>query len=196
MRKLFFTLLGGLLILGMSYAQETEYFKEAKKTKRELRKEKRAEKRKVRSEKQSVGVEMLKSRDFVLLAKTINGPSGFTVPVRETTNFVKVDSSKVTVQYGEPGKSGGENGLGGVTFQGIIKGFEVNEPDEGENKTTNFVIYFTSPLSANVMSVHIHIWGDKAQARFFNGDRNVTFDGKYAKASETKLWESGVRKTN
>lgn len=196
MRKVILTTLGIGFMLGFSLAQEVEYFEEAKKTKRELRKERRAEKNEARAKKQAVGVEMLKSRDFVLLAKTINGPSGFTVPVRETANFVKVDSSRITVQYGEPGKSGGANGLGGLTFEGTIKNFSINEPEEGQNKTTNFVIFFSSPLSPNLMSVYINIWGDKAQARFFNGDRNVTFDGKYAKASESRLWEASVKKSN
>lgn len=190
----FYLVIFFLLISYTASAWQVEYFKEKEKTKKELRKEKRASKRKARAEKQAVGIELLESRDFVLMASTINGPDGFTVPVRETTNFVRIDSSRVTVQYGVSGKSAGANGLGGFTFEGRIQSFGVN--DAGENKTYNAVIYFTTPQNPHIMSVHIYIWGDKAQARFFNGDRNVTFDGKYAKGSEAKLWEASVKNAN
>lgn len=191
MRKIFIAILGVSLLIGASLAQETTYFEKTKKTKKEVRKERKAEKSKSRAEKQTIGKELLESKDFVLLANTINGVNGFTLPVRPTMNFVKVDSSRVTVQYGEPTKAGGANGMGGFTFQGRIMNFMVS--DAGDDKSYNVVINFTSPQVAYVMSVNIFIWGDKAQARFFNGNRNVTFDGKYAKGSETKLWEASVK---
>ena len=182
------------IIFNFSLAQETKYFEKKEKTKKELRKEKKNQKVKVRAEKQAVGKELIELRDFVLLASTISGVNGATLPVRETMNFVLIDSGRVTVQYGEPGKSGGANGMGGFTFEGRIRDFRVSNPDE--KKGYNAIINFTSPQNAGMMSVSIFIWGDKAQARFFNGDRNVTFDGKYAKASETKLWESSMRNVN
>ncbi|WP_069835626.1 DUF4251 domain-containing protein [Roseivirga misakiensis] len=190
MRKTVLAIFGLALVLNFSLAQEATYFEEKEKTKKELRKEKKEEKAKLREEKQAVGVKLIESRDFVLMAKTINGVNGATVPVRETMNFVRIDKGTVTVQYGEPGRSGGANGLGGVTFKGRIQNFRVS--DKGGRKGYNAILNFTSPLNANIMSVSIFIWGDKAQARFFNGERNVTFDGKYAKASETKLWESSL----
>lgn len=194
MRRILITIIGILLIIGTSLAQEATYFEAVKKTKKELRKEKRAEKNKSRGEKQAVGKELLETRDFVLLANTINGVDGFTLPVRPSMNFVRVDGGRVTVQYGKPLRSGGANGMGGFTFQGRIQNFAVS--DAGEEKSYNVVINFTSPQVAYVMSVNIFIWGDKAQARFFNGSRNVTFDGKYAKGSDTKLWEASVKNGN
>ena len=194
MRKTLITIFGTLLILGTSVAQEATYFEKPRKTKKELRKEKKAERNRSIAEKQAVGKELLESRDFVLLASTINGADGFTLPVRPTMNFVRVDSSRVTVQYGEPLRSGGSNGMGGFTFQGRIQNIMVS--DKGEGKSYNVVVNFTSPQNAGVMSVNIFVWGDKAQARFFNGNRNVTFDGKYAKGSETKVWEAGIKNRN
>lgn len=194
MRKIFIAIFGTILIIGVSFAQEATYFEEVKKTKKELRKEKKAARNKSIAEKQAFGKALLETRDFVLLANTINGTDGATLPVRPTMNFVRVDSSRVTVQYGKPLRSGGANGMGGFTFQGRIQNFMVS--DAGENKSYNVVINFTSPQVAYAMSVHIFIWGDKAQARFFNGSRNVTFDGKYAKGSETKLWEASVKNMN
>ncbi|MFY0594353.1 DUF4251 domain-containing protein [Roseivirga sp.] len=191
MRKTLLTLLGFILVLNFSIAQEATYFEEKEKSKKEIRKEKKKEKDRIRSEKQAVGIALIESRDFVLMASTISGVSGATLPVRETMNFVRIKKGRVTVQYGLPGKSGGANGLGGVTFEGRIQNFRIS--DKGDKKGYNAILNFTSPQNANIMSVSIFIWGDKAQARFFNGDRNVTFDGKYAKASETKLWESGLK---
>ena len=102
------------------------------------------------------------NKDFVLEADNVTFRNGNTVLVNSTTNFISVKGNKAVVQISPSNYASGPNGVGGVTVQGAISGYEIRTDKKGR-------IY----LSMNVNGI-----GISAQIELF-----ITPGSNYAQAT-------------
>ena len=79
----------------------------------------------------------LRNQDFVLEAQTVQFRNGNTVFVNSTTNFISVKGSRAVVQISPSDFASGPNGVGGVTVEGTISGWQTSVGPKG-NVTTSF----------------------------------------------------------
>ena len=114
MRKLIFSLLGLLMVLGIS-AQTVD---SNKKLSRAERKEIKAQERADNKERILAAI---KDHQFVIEAYTLEDRYGRFLQVSPVTNFILVDSLEATIQIALPNRIGGPNGLGGITDEGRIR---------------------------------------------------------------------------
>lgn len=194
-RKISYIVLS-LIIASVSIsAQELTADKNSRKERRIAKVE---ERRKSRENKKFRGAQALADKDFVLKAKEIVVTSRNTaasdqnrVLVASKFNFFKVEGEEVTIQFGAAERVARANGGGARVYKGKVETLTIK--DKGEGKSFSAVIDFTSTYSNNVLSVHLVIWGNKAQARFYDGQTEVLLEGEHARLSETKLWNSAAR---
>ncbi len=117
MKKLIASLLGLLIVVGLS----AQYSTDNRKLTRAERKEIKAQERAERKEKI---IEAIKDGRFVIEAYILEDRYGRFFQVSPVTNFVLVDSTEATIQFALPGRIGGWNGLGGITDQGRVRNIE------------------------------------------------------------------------
>jgi hypothetical protein len=80
---------------------------------------------------------LLNSRSFVLKADYLRNRNGVLVPVVSNLNFIKVDRTEGVLQTGS--NSGiGYNGVGGVTAEGSIGGWELTSDSKKLTYTLRF----------------------------------------------------------
>ena len=134
--KKFIALLALVLISTstMMYAQET-------------RKEQReAERARIKAQDQAEdmayyqeAIQALKAQEFVLEANQVIFRNGQNAFVTSNTNFVMVNGTKGTVQIAFNTPYPGPNGIGGITVDGTVSGFQMNMDKRG-NVNCNFSI--------------------------------------------------------
>ncbi len=77
------------------------------------------------------GIAAIKNKDFVLEADNVTFRNGNTVFVNSTTNFISVKGNRAVVQISPSNFASGPNGLGGVTVDGAISGYQVTTDKKG-----------------------------------------------------------------
>jgi hypothetical protein len=111
---------------------------------------KKEKKEKERIEAEALKQEMLAvidSRLFVLEATRVQDKVGQVLTLTPTTNFVSVTGENVSMQIALDGRVGW-NGLGGITLDGRLAGFKVNEGKPGK--------YFTVTLRVSGAGMYSH----------------------------------------
>ncbi len=179
-----------LFVINVS-AQEINESNE-KKSKKELRQEKKAAKKKAQEEHKAYGLALLESKNFVMKVDRMqNSKTGQMVPTNPTVNFIKVDGENVTVQFGDL-TDVGMNGVGGVTYNGILQKFEIF--DRGEGKAAGVMIQYSSVYARNVITLYIEITGDHVSARFNESGTIINMYGQYEPFDGTTVWEGSNRR--
>ena len=79
----------------------------------------------------------VRNKDFVLAVDNVTFPSGNTVFVNSTTNFISVKGNRAVVQISPSNYASGPNGLGGVTVDGIVSGYQITTGRKG-NMTLSY----------------------------------------------------------
>lgn len=77
------------------------------------------------------GLAALRNKDFVLEASTVTFRSGAVAFVNSSTNFISVKGDRAVVQISPSDYASGPNGVGGVTVDGSISGYQVNTDKKG-----------------------------------------------------------------
>jgi hypothetical protein len=77
------------------------------------------------------GLAALRNKDFVLEASTVTFRTGATAFVNSATNFISVKGDRAVVQISPSDYASGPNGVGGVTVDGSISGYQVNTDKKG-----------------------------------------------------------------
>ena len=114
-----------LFALGV-YGQE-ENSVDSKATKK-LTRQQRIEQRKLEAEATASMVDwMVNHKKFVLEADYLSNQTGIRTVVSSRTNFIAIDSNKITIQLASFSGIGGSNGMGGVTADGTINKYEVRK---------------------------------------------------------------------
>jgi hypothetical protein len=73
----------------------------------------------------------IRNRDFVLEADNVTFRNGNTVLVNSNTNFISVKGNRAVVQISPSNYASGPNGVGGVTVQGSISGYQIQTDKKG-----------------------------------------------------------------
>ena len=78
----------------------------------------------------------IRNKDFVLQIDNVTFRSGNTVFVNSSTNFISVKGSRAVVQISPSNYASGPNGLGGVTVDGVISGYQITTDKKGRVNLT------------------------------------------------------------
>lgn len=78
----------------------------------------------------------MRNKDFVLQIDDVTFRSGNTVFVNSTTNFISVKGNRAVVQISPSNFASGPNGLGGVTVDGTISGYQIATDKKGRVNLT------------------------------------------------------------
>lgn len=188
--RLFIIVLSLFFTIGLG-AQETTDANEHK-TKKELRKERKEAKKREREEIRLYGKSLLESKNFVMKVDRMrNAKGGDLIPTVPTVNFIKIDGENVTVQFGDVSDIG-LNGVGGVTYNGILQKFEMF--DRGEGKSAGVLIQYTSIYARNVITLNIEINGDQVTARFNENGVIINMYGQFEPYEGSAIWEGQNRR--
>ena len=76
------------------------------------------------------------NRDFVLEADQVTFKNGNTVFVNSSTTFISVKENRAVVQISPSNFASGPNGLGGVTVDGGISGYQITTDKKGRVNLT------------------------------------------------------------
>ena len=120
-------------------------------------------------------VKALNTQDWVLEAYSIQGQRGNVYQVNSTTNFVMVNGNTGTVQLASP-MGAGYNGLGGITVQGNISGYQLSTDKRG-NVNVNFIVMGVG-INATI-SITLFTGSNQAQAIVSSNTwgRQITYQG-------------------
>jgi hypothetical protein len=78
----------------------------------------------------------IRNKDFVLQVDNVTFRSGNTAFVNSSTNFISVKGNRAVVQISPSNYASGPNGLGGVTVDGGISGYQVTTDKKGRVNLT------------------------------------------------------------
>jgi hypothetical protein len=78
----------------------------------------------------------VRNQDFVLEADNVMFRNGNTVFVNSMTNFISVKGNRAVVQISPSNYASGPNGLGGVTVDGVISGYQITTDKKGRVNLT------------------------------------------------------------
>lgn len=124
-----------ILITLPAAAQEMSK-KERRKMEKQLKKEQRAKE----LEESAMLVEaMVTQQLFVLEADQLRDKRGNVINVSSMINFVAIDSTESVVQIGSH-QYIGRNGVGGVTIEGTVNGYEFNQNEKNKYWTVYYNI--------------------------------------------------------
>lgn len=168
--------------------------KESRAARREALKKERDARRALEAQQDSVSylkaIEALKTGSFVVEADFVSFPSGITRYVSSTTNYIQADNGEGIVQtaFNNFAYTPGPNGIGGITVEGNISGFELKEDKDG-NYSCNYMIQGVA-ISA---SIFITLTGGTNQASVqispnFNSN-NMTMTGKLLPLDESDVFQ-------
>lgn len=117
---------------------------------------------------------LVKSRRFIVKASQVYGGMGATFNVSPTTNFILVDSANSTVQLSFTGLVGW-NGVGGVTLDGNIIDYNLDEGKEGRGMTLTFRI--EGSFSRGRVVMNISPTGGVSATIYGDFGDQINFDG-------------------
>ena len=78
----------------------------------------------------------IRNKDFVLQVDNVTFQNGNTVFVNSSTNFISVKGNRAVVQISPSNFAAGPNGVGGVTVDGGISGYQITTDRKGRVNLT------------------------------------------------------------
>lgn len=78
----------------------------------------------------------IRNKDFVLQVNDVTFRSGNTAFVNSSTNFISVKGNRAVVQISPSNFASGPNGVGGVTVDGSISGYQITTDRKGRVNLT------------------------------------------------------------
>lgn len=162
----------------------------SKKQIRQIKKDQRQKARQLADEQAFASAkEALQDRNWVLMANTLYGPRGASIPVSDNTNFIQFKGNTVYVQLAFDGIAGA-NGLGGITVQGSPSQIKTTTDKHG-NITYTFYVNGIALTAQVVITL-------SADSNYANGtvypmmnSNNLTFSGVLVPTSQSGIFRSG-----
>ena len=109
-------------------------------------------------------VAAIRNKDFVLQVDNVTFQSGNTIFVDSSTNFIYVKGNRAVVQISPSNFTSGPNGLGGVTVDGLLSGYQISVDKKGRINLT----YNVSGIGINAqIEVYIVPGSSNAQATIY-----------------------------
>jgi hypothetical protein len=156
--------------------------KEEKKAMRKAQKE--AEKRK-RSENLELYEAIAEDKSWVIEAHTVFEKGGRSFPMNPTTNFVSVVEEETTIQLSFNGIAGW-NGVGGITLEGNITKYQVQQTKNSINITMNAMGPGLGPVD---LFARIGPNGNGRVTISGNWGERITFSGDYVAYENSRVYK-------
>ncbi|HEX2970607.1 MAG TPA: DUF4251 domain-containing protein [Bacteroidales bacterium] len=131
---------------------------------------------------------LIQNRTFVLEAQFLQGRYGDQVPVSSQINFIRVNSSQVTMQTGNNyNASIGYNGLGGVTAEGTINNYRVTSDD----KKMNHTIFLTTITQIGTYDITLRVGADATATATITGmsSGSLTYRGNLVAPYNSRVFK-------
>ena len=155
---------------------------------KDQRKIERAEKKRLKEEdrkkNQELLINLVKDQSFVLEATTLSGRYN-QQQVTPSTNFVKIEGNRITIQTAN-NFSFGYNGLGGITLNGTINDYIVNE---GKNGVSVFIKFSDPVLGLSTLNLDVQTSGLGRATILGNWGGRATFQGEVVALEEARVFE-------
>lgn len=151
------------------------------------KKEKKELKKKMLQEQKEALLNMLESKQWIIEAHTVFDRYNQSYQLNPTINFVGIKGKEATIQLGFDGLIGW-NGVGGVTVDGEVTSYEINQGKGNSGTTVNLRFKGRASSSANI-NITINASG-QATARV-NGDfgGRITFSGAIKSLDESSVYK-------
>jgi hypothetical protein len=155
-----------------------------------LTKEQKLAERQAKAESVARNVEwMVLNRRFVIEADYISDQTGRRIVVNSLLNFIRIDSSQISIQIAPHTARIGANGLGGITADGTAVKWEMKR--FGKNQQLYSITLSAKMIRAGTYGVMITIGKDgSVQATLSGNDAaKIIFYGKLVSLEESKVYK-------
>ncbi|PWD98727.1 DUF4251 domain-containing protein [Marinilabilia rubra] len=125
-----------VLVLATVFSMGTFAMENTKKEDKALRK---ARKEAILLEQYKTMLNAVENQAFVLEADYLSNQYGHRVIVPSSLNFIKVEAGEAIIQIGSNGRMGA-NGVGGVTAEGKISGYEIEKNHKKKSGTVSMTV--------------------------------------------------------
>lgn len=184
-----FVVLALWVALGHIHAQDQQ-------DQKKLLREQRREERKAQEERQdslqfSQAFQAINNKAFTLEANQVVFKYGQTAFVSSNTNFVSVNGDQAVVQIAFNIPAAGPNGLGGITVQGSVSGYQVTT-----DKSGNVYVAMNVIGAAISATVNITLYSGSNQASVtvnpnFNSNQ-LTLNGQLVPSSQSTVFQGST----
>lgn len=184
-----FVVLALWVALGHIHAQDQQ---DQKKLLREQRREEhRAQEERQDSLQFSQAFQAISNKAFTLEANQVVFKYGQTAFVSSNTNFVSVNDDQAVVQIAFNIPAAGPNGLGGITVQGSVSGYQVTT-----DKSGNVYVAMNVIGAAISATVNITLYSGSNQASVtvnpnFNSNQ-LTLNGQLVPSSQSTVFQGST----
>lgn len=184
-----FVVLALWVALGHIHAQDQQ---DQKKLLREQRREdRRAQEERQDSLQFSQAFQAINNKAFTLEANQVVFKYGQTAFVSSNTNFVSVNDGQAVVQIAFNIPAAGPNGLGGITVQGSVSGYQVTT-----DKSGNVYVAMNVIGAAISAAVNITLYSGSNQASVtvnpnFNSNQ-LTLNGQLVPSSQSTVFQGST----
>lgn len=184
-----FVVLALWVALGYIHAQDQQ-------DQKRLLREQRREERRAQEERQdslqfSQAFQAINNKAFTLEANQVVFKYGQTAFVSSNTNFVSVNDDQAVVQIAFNIPAAGPNGLGGITVQGSVSGYQVTT-----DKSGNVYVAMNVIGAAISAAVNITLYSGSNQASVtvnpnFNSNQ-LTLNGQLVPSSQSTVFQGST----
>lgn len=184
-----FVVLALWVALGHIHAQDQQ-------NQKKLLREQRREERRAQEERQdsllfSQAFQAINNKAFTLEANQVVFKYGQTAFVSSNTNFVSVNDDQAVVQIAFNIPAAGPNGLGGITVQGSVSGYQVTT-----DKSGNVYVAMNVIGAAISAAVNITLYSGSNQASVtvnpnFNSNQ-LTLNGQLVPSSQSTVFQGST----
>lgn len=184
-----FVVLALWVALGYIHAQDQQ-------NQKRLLREQRREERRAQEERQdslqfSQAFQAINNKAFTLEANQVVFKYGQTAFVSSNTNFVSVNDDQAVVQIAFNIPAAGPNGLGGITVQGSVSGYQVTT-----DKSGNVYVAMNVIGAAISAAVNITLYSGSNQASVtvnpnFNSNQ-LTLNGQLVPSSQSTVFQGST----
>lgn len=161
----------------------------AQTSKREQRKIEKAEKQRLKEEERQrsrdLVLSLVKDQAYVLEATTLTGRYGQIYQASPNTNFVKVEGEQIIIQTAN-NFGVGYNGLGGITINGTIKEYQVDQEKGG---VSVFIRFHDPVLGLSTLNLSVQDSGNARATVLGNWGGRVTFQGQFVPLEESRVYK-------
>ena len=176
------------ILLILIFLISTSLFAQEMEGKQKLTKEQRKELRKQKTleNKQKI-IDLLNSQQWIIEANTVYDRYNQSYQLNPTINFVGVDNKDAALQLGFDGVVGW-NGVGGVTIDGTVTSYKVNE---GKGNSSPSVSLRFSGRGTGSANIHVTVNSSGNATARVNGDfgSRITFQGQLVPVSESVVYK-------
>lgn len=179
-----------LLFPYLGIAQEADTVDFSNMSKKEIRAYKKEVQKKQDEENMKKVVDLLESKEWVVETNTLRDRYGQSYQTSPTINFIGIAGETATVQLGTESLVG-YNGVGGITADGKITKYELNEGGKNQGPTVKLSVFGGSIGQVNLTVRATSNFMATIDYNSVEGDR-LSFSGRLVSLEETTVYKGWV----